>query len=441
MADQTDAMPTPDGIVTVEEFMVRLRQLRRWAGLTYRDLEARGRDNGDHLARSTLASTLGRAGLPRQDFVEAVVRACGLDPSPWVRVCRRLALLDLAAEQPVEPSAERGSAPRQLPPAPPVLAGRDRESEQVVGMLTAMPVAVISGPPGVGKSAVGLRAAHQVADLFPDGQVYVNLRGTVSGTAPLAPAEVAGVLLRSLGAADAHVPADAEEAAGRLRSELAGRRVLLVLDDVTSAAQVRALVPCGGRATALLTSRAALTSLDGSRHVRLGPLSRRHAQEVLEHLLGSERVRAEPEAARLLADLCGRLPLGLRIAAARLAARPGWRLRALTERMSDERRRLDELRVDDMNIRQSLAASFEDLARGHGTGTRLASRVLAAATEEVRPEAAAALLNVSSETVEDVLERLVDVNLVESRAPGCYHVPELVRIFASEWGERHVRFP
>ncbi|WP_165964070.1 MarR family transcriptional regulator [Actinomadura sp. KC216] len=430
--------PSPDQIRTPAEFMVRLRQLKEWTGFTYRELETRTAEIGDHLPRSTLASTLRRDALPRQRFVETLVRACGLDPVPWTRTRTRLAVRLATAAHPAEPpsSPEPRRVPCQLPVGPPGLVGRDRELDRLVRMLATTPVTVVSGPPGAGKSAVGVRAAHMAAHLFPDGQLYAGLRARAPGAEPPAPAEIAGLLLRSLGVPGASVPADAEEAAGALRTVLSGRRVLVLLDDVATAAQVRPLVPVGGRSAAILTSTAALTSLDGSGCVYLDPLSPDEARQMLERLIGAERVRAEPEAARTLADLCGHLPLGLRLAAARLAARPHWPVRALTERMDDERRRLDEFRVDGMELRASLAVSFEHLARSHDEHARLAARVLGLLAGlppgEMRLAEAAALLDMSQEAADRALERLVDANLVESRGPGSYRVPDLVRLFALE---------
>jgi len=286
---------------------------------------------------------------------------------------------------------------------------------------------------------VGVRAAHLAAHRFPDGRLYVNLRGTTPGAEPMTPAEVAGALLRSLGTPDAQVPSDAGEAAARLRSALSDRRVLVLLDDVASAAQVRPLVPIGGPSAAVLTSRASLTSIEGSLHLRVGELSHEAAQEVLAWYLGQERVRAEPEAVRTLASQCGRLPLVLRVAAARLAARPDWPVRALTGRMADERRRLDEFRVDDLEVRASLAVSFEDLERSRAEQDRMAARALRLIAGlppgEVRLPDAAAALDASRDAADRVLERLVDANLVESGGPGRYRVPELVRLFALERAE------
>ncbi|WP_433466340.1 NB-ARC domain-containing protein [Spirillospora sp. CA-128828] len=417
--------------------MVRLRQLREWTGLSYRELETRSRNMGAFVPRSTLASALRRNALPRQEFVVTVVRACGLDPVPWARARRRLAVRLATSGHPAEPApAQHGPAPHQLPPSPAVLVGRDEELGRLVRMLTTTPVTVVSGQPGVGKSAAALRAAHRIAHLFPDGQLYVDLRKETPGAEPPGPAEIAALLLRSLGTEGSQVPADAGEAAGRLRTMLSGRRVLILLDDVASAAQVRPLVPCGGQSTAILTSRTPLTSLDCAGHMRLRPLSRDAAMEALERFLGAERVQAEPEAVRTLADLCDRLPLGLRIAAARLAARPEWPVRVLAERLADERRRLDEFRVDDMDVRASLALSFEDLAGSADEQNRLAVCVLgvvaALPAGQVRLGEAAALLDMPQDTAERALERLVDANLVESSTPGSYRVPDLVRLFALE---------
>ena len=437
--------------------MARLRQLKEWAGFTYRELERRTGEIGDHLPRSTLASTLRRDALPRRRFVETMVRACGLDPVPWARARTRLAVRLATAEHTAPPAgpahpafaaeparpAEPGSpharpVPRQLPYGSPGMVGRDRELGRIVEILTTAPVTVVSGPPGAGKSAAAVRAAHMAAHLFPDGQLYANLRDKGPGAEPPGPAEIAGLLLRSLGVPASAVPADAEEAAGTLRTALSGRRMLVLLDGVTTAAQVRPLAPVGGRSAVILTSTVHLTSLDGCGCVRLGPLAPDEAELMLEGLLGTERVRAEPEAARALADLCGRLPLCLRIAAARLAARPHWPLRTLTERMDDERRRLDELRVDGMELRATLAASFEHLAGSRDECARLAARVLGLvagrSTGETGLEEAAALLDMPSEAVDRALERLVDANLVESRSPGSYRVPDLVRLFALERG-------
>ncbi|TDD72483.1 NB-ARC domain-containing protein [Actinomadura rubrisoli] len=452
--------PTPHCAATPAEFMLRLRQLKEWTGLTYRQLEARGRRHGDGLPRSTLAATLRRGGLPREEFVESLVKACGQDPVPWTGVRRRLAVQSMAdgaegsapaaAVPPPAPAPGGASwaaggaggpdAPHQLPVGTGVLVGRDREVAEVARLAggdgAGAPIVVVSGPPGVGKSALGVRAAHLAAARFPDGQIYVDVRGASPGTAPLTPVEIAGRLLRGLRGPGAPVPADAEEAAALLRSVLADRRVLVVLDDVASAAQVRPLVPFGRRCAALMTSRTSLTSLDGARCLRLGRLAPRDAETVLERFLGAERVAAEPDAVRLLADLCDGLPLGLRVAAARLAARPGWPLGALAERLSDPRGRLDEFRVDDLEVRASLAVSFDALAGSDDAQARAAARALPLLADlpggDVRLPEAAALLHLSSEETGRALERLVDASLVESPAPGAYRVPDLVRLFARE---------
>jgi hypothetical protein len=437
----------PHRAKTPAEFMLRLRQLKEWAGLTYRQIEIRSRRHGDCLARSTLAATLRRDALPREDFVRSLVRACGHDPDPWIRVRRELAVMT-AAEPQKESSPVSGpevapgleSPPRQLPLDADVLVGRDRELREVTRLVSGSdpgaPVIVISGPPGVGKSAVGIRAAHLAAEHFPDGQLYVNLRGASPGADPLTPAEIAGILLRRLRISGSAVPADAGEAAALLRCLLADRRVLVLLDDVACAAQVRPLVPFGRRSVALMTSRMTLTSLDGSRCLRVGHLSHDDAEAVLERLLGPERVTAEPEAVKHLADLCDHLPLGLRIAAARLAARPWWPVCALVERLADERHRLDEFKVDDLGMRAILAVSYDALAVSDDPHARMAASALPLLADlsagEVLLAEAVKLLNTSMAEAGRTLERLVDANLMESAAPGCYRLPNLVRLFARE---------
>ncbi|MFJ5226766.1 NB-ARC domain-containing protein [Streptomyces sp. NPDC088400] len=417
--------------------MAMLRLLKDLTGLTYRQLESRARRCGDRLPRSTIASVLARTTLPREEFTSALVRACGLDPAPWLTVHR-----GLARQEEGQPVARASVPPHQLPHCPSGLTGHDRElaalSELLSAADTPSPLAVISGPPGVGKSVLAMRAARRVAAHYPDGQLYVQLRGTTPDVEPLYPGEAATRLLRSLSAPVPHLLSDASETATMLRTVLAGRRMLILLDDAASAAQVRPLLPAGNRCAVLVTSRSNLTSLDGARSVQLRPLPPAEARTVLAQLLGPERVALDPEAVTRLAELCGRLPLCLRVVAARLAARPCWPVAALVERLADERHRLDELSVDDLQIRASLAVSYRALPRTDEVARTAVRAFLlfgALRLPETGTTLLADLLKVSPRQAESAVERLVDSHLLESTGPGRYRMLDLVRIFAGERAE------
>jgi hypothetical protein len=223
--------------------------------------------------------------------------------------------------------------------------------EQVAGLQAMLapgddrpdvPVVVISGPPGVGKTALMVRAGHAVRSLFPDGQLWAPLDGA-SGR-PRDPAEVLGELLRALGVHGSAIPSSTEEGAALLRSRLADRRVLVVADDAASAAQVRPLLPGTAGCAVMVTSRVQLADLAGARHLLLGPLTVGEATQLLDRIAGADRIAAEPEAAGELAATCGQLPLAVRIAGAKLAGRPCGLVAGLVEAVADERHRLDALR-------------------------------------------------------------------------------------------------
>jgi DNA-binding SARP family transcriptional activator len=248
------------------------------------------------------------------------------------------------------PAARTGGAPRPVSLLPPALGdftGRETESAQVAEWLTgprgAMPVVVVSGPAGVGKSALAVQAAHRVAERYPDGQLYAELHGF---SEPVPPGEVLGRLLRALGA---DPPEDPAERGDLFRSLVAGRRVLLVLDDAGSESQVRPLLPGSASCGVLVTSRTRLGGLVGARRTDLDVLDDVCGLELLARVIGTTwGDPREESAARRIVDLCGGLPLALRIAGARLAIRRHWTPSMLADRLADEHRRLDELSVGDL---------------------------------------------------------------------------------------------
>lgn len=323
-----------------------------------------------------------------------------------------------------------------LPPAIGDFTGRRHELAEVAATLagprTAVPVAVVTGPGGVGKSAFAVQVAHRVAADYPDGQLYAELHGF---TDPVPPDEVLGRLLRALGA---EPPEGLAERGDLFRSLLARRRVLLVLDDAGSEAQVRPLLPGSESCGVLITSRARLAGLGGAVRTGLGVLDDELGLELLARIAGDENVRREPEAARRIVGLCGGLPLALRIAGARLATRRHWTPSMLADRLADERRRLDELAVGDLEVRTGLGLGYDALDAPGRTALR---RLALLGAPEVAAWTVAALLDLpSTADAEDVVERLIDAQLlhftgVDGAGQPRFGLHDLVRVYAAERAE------
>jgi DNA-binding SARP family transcriptional activator/Tfp pilus assembly protein PilF len=348
---------------------------------------------------------------------------------------------------PIPGAREPLPEPRQLPPDVAGFTGRDSELVRLeralagAGQQAPVVISAIQGPGGVGKSALAVHAAHQLADRFPDGVLYVDLHGATAGLSPLEPLEVLGRFLRALGTDPAAVPTGLEEAAALFRSQVAGRRLLVVLDNALDAAQVAPLLPASPGCGVLVTSRRTLAGLEGARHLHLDVLPAAEAVTLLAQLAGGDRVAAEPEAATEVARLCGRLPLALRIAGARLAARPTWPVSALSGRLADAQRRLDELELAEAGVRASFAVSHQQLAASADPLDRAASDAFGLLGVLDGPEAgvpvAARLLDVAEDAAERILERLVDAHLLETPAPGRYRMHDLLRLYAREHAARH----
>ncbi|MEV0425636.1 BTAD domain-containing putative transcriptional regulator [Micromonospora sp. NPDC050495] len=360
--------------------------------------------------------------------------ADGLNVAPGPVLSR---LAELARQPPSAGAAAPGTlcVPRQLPHPGPRLVGRQRSLAAVRQALTAAPdgrpsICVVTGPAGVGKSALATWAAHQVAGNFPDGQLYADLRGATAGPPPLAPREVLARFLRALSGPEVAVAADPDEAAAMLCSLLADRRLLVVLDNARDAAQIRPLLPAGRHCAVLVTSRRHLTELDAVRHLELGVLDDRDAVELLRQLAGAARIDRQPATAIRLARRLGGLPLALRIAGARLAARPHWSLAMLDDRLGDRRRRLPELRLGDIAVRTSFLVSYQHLT--HPLAPRLFRLVGAVDMPELTPATAAALLDVEPAHAGEALDELIDARLIEETAEHRYVLHDLIRLFARE---------
>jgi tetratricopeptide (TPR) repeat protein len=329
------------------------------------------------------------------------------------------------------------SVPAQLPPDIADFTGRDKELAELRDRLApahdrrahSSPTVVISaiaGKPGIGKSALTVHLAHQLQAEYSDGTLYVNLRGAEQE--PLAPPLVLGQFLRALGVPDADVPTELNEQIARYRTLLAGRRMLVVLDNAADERQVRPLLPGSPTCVVLITSRNPL-ALEGTNPLSLELLEEGAARELLGKLAGKERVVAEPQAADAVSRYCGYLPLALRIVGAKLAARPAWSLATLAGRLKNERQRLAELSVGDLEVRASFALSYEAL---HPDDQRLFRLLGLLDGPDFTPGVVAALTDSSSEDTEPALERLTDAQLIETPSPGRYRFHDLLRLFARE---------
>ncbi|MQY06447.1 AfsR/SARP family transcriptional regulator [Actinomadura macrotermitis] len=295
-----------------------------------------------------------------------------------------------------------------------------------------VPVVAISGQGGVGKTTLAVHVAHQVAARFPGGQLYTTLSG--ASQRPLAPVAALERLLRALGVTDPEIPPTLEERAELYRARLAGRRVLVVLDDAADEEQILPLLPGSGGSALLVTARRRLTSLPGAYRVDLGVFDVASGLALVRGIIGAARADAEPDAARALVRHCGGLPLALRIAAARAAAKPHWPLSRLVSRLADgERRRLDELAHGGLGIRSNIEVTYAGLGPG---ARRLFRRLALVPGGDFDAWVGEPLLEHGAVRAEDVLEELVDVRLVEV-ARGAVGVPryrlhELVRAYAAE---------
>ncbi|MEV4789285.1 BTAD domain-containing putative transcriptional regulator [Streptomyces tuirus] len=336
--------------------------------------------------------------------------------------------------EPVRPSP----SPAQLPPPSPHFIGRTAVRDALHRTLTAPdphPTAVISGMAGVGKSALALHVAHQLTKRFPDGQLHLDLHGATPGVAPLTPAQALTTLLRDLGIEPCRIPEEPEDAAALLRSLLAPTRTLLVLDGASSAAQIRPLLPGGAGCGVIVTSRSPLTALDGAARFPLAPLSDDDSAELLRTASGRDGLDGT-DAARLLVELTGRLPLALRVVAARLAARRALTPDTLAGQLAAADSRLHHLEYDDLSVRRSLAVAHDALAASEREADRDAARTLGRIGALDLPTYGAPLLarlaGTGEQRTEAALDRLLDVALLEETTFGRYAPHDLVRDFARE---------
>ncbi|WP_399926377.1 BTAD domain-containing putative transcriptional regulator [Streptomyces kanamyceticus] len=369
----------------------------------------------------------------------------GVDPRPGLKeLQQRILQADPALAEPSAPSPEPTGnlvRPAQLPATVPDFTGRASFVDELSDILSAaegrvMAVSALAGIGGVGKTTLAVHVAHVARTHFPDGQLYVDLQG--AGARAAEPETVLGAFLRALGTADSAIPDSLEERAALYRSALDGRRVLVLLDNARDAAQVRPLLPGMEGCAALVTSRVRMVDLAGAHLVDLDVMSPEEALLLFTRIVGEERVTSEREAALDVVAACGFLPLAIRIAASRLAARRTWTVSTLAAKLADERRRLDELQAGDLAVKATFELGYGQLEPAQARAFRLLGL---ADGPDLSLAAAAAVLDLSTEETEDLLESLVDTSLVESAAPGRYRYHDLVRLYARACAERDEQPP
>jgi DNA-binding SARP family transcriptional activator len=373
----------------------------------------------------------------------------GLDPGKRLADLEQAILTSDQSLSPPEPGAvatlPARPVPHQLPAGVPDFVGRQSVVADISERLTrgadrnapGIEVVVVSGAGGIGKTTLAVHTGHQVRTAFPDGQLFARLRGV--DAQPVRPKRILEEFLRALGASPAALPDSVEELSAEFRSRLSGNQMLIVLDDAASAEQVLPMMPGESGCAVLVTTRRSLAGLPGVHRIDLDVLDDDASLNLLSRVIGEERVRAEPEAASGLAEVCSGLPLALRIAAAKLSVRRQWSIGRMLARLNDERRLLDELDLEGVGVRASIAISYEALSE---RARRLLLQLGTLGATSFADWVAAPLLDEDPDDAADALNELDEASLVTVDTSGGgaarYRLHDLVRIFAQETLAREV---
>ena len=441
-------------------FGALLRACRRSAGLSQEELAERSglnvrtvrnleRGHSRWPYRDTLhrlADALNLDGSARADFIAGAGRRLGADSDGGDGAVAGAAEADAprsAGQRTVRPGS--GPVPRQLPAAIRHFAGRKAELDFLTAVLEepgppdagTVAISAIDGMAGVGKTALAVHWAHQHAAGFPDGQLYADLRGFDPEGVPVSAAVVVQYFLSALDVPPERVPVDTDAQFGLYRSMLAGRRMLIILDNARDAGQVRPLLPGAAGCLVLITSRSRLTglaALDGAVPLPVGLLTPDEARDLLASRLGAARVAREQPEADELAVLCARLPLALNIAAARIAARPAMPLREMTARLRDAGLDLLAAGPGHADVRAVFSWSYHALSP---PGARLFRLLGLHGGPDITLSATASLTALDDAQARRALDELTAANLLTEHLPGRYIMHDLLRAYAAEQAHRH----
>lgn len=381
--------------------------------------------------RSRLDRELGI--YPGEEITEAYVRVLRQDVSAAGRGRRQV--------HPAAPMSTVHEVPRQLLAGPRSFIGRPNElatlsalAERDLRQASGVAIVALTGMAGIGKTALAVHWAHQVTDRFPDGQLFVNLRGSGPSGTPVMPTDAVRSFLIALGVPSARIPPDTDGQAALYRSLLVGRRMLIVLDNAQNAEQVRPLLPGSPGCLVLVTSRNRLTGLaaaEGAHLMTLGVLSEAESRDLLTSHLDAGRAMAEPATVSELIELCGRLPLALRDVAARAVARPGLPLATLAAEMRDARKRLDALETGEPVTSVRVVFSWSRASLG-SLSSRMFRLVAIHPGPDITVPAAASLAGLPPEQAHLAVAELCDQHLLTECAPGRYTCHDLLRSYAAE---------
>ena len=400
-------------------------QLAEFSGISVRTIRDLERDKVRRPHRESVDLLAKALGLGDAEHDELLRRGC-LAPSPRAR--RRAA-------------GDRAGVPRQLPAAVPHFTGRGAELARLADLLPeahagrTVVVSGLSGTGGIGKTALSLHFAHAVADQFPEGQLYVNLRGYDPAAAPLAPYAAVCAFLSALGVEGLRIPTAPDAQVALYRSLLAGKRVLIILDNARDADQVRPLLPGSSAALVLVTSRDSLVSLaaaEGARILTLDLLTLEEARALLIRRLGADVVARNGRIVDEIIELCARLPLALNIAAAHACAFPQQPLTRLLARLRDTRTRLDALGAGDAtsDVRAVISTSYDSLDDKSARMLRLLGGVHPG--PDISAAAAASLTGVTLGEAQEALRNLARAHMLTEPVPGRFAFHDLLRTFALE---------